>query len=32
MVKLLRNDVQAWFLDADAKFHGDGSFTLVAHP
>ncbi|MBI5276963.1 MAG: rhodanese-like domain-containing protein [Burkholderiales bacterium] len=29
MVKLLRNDVQAWFLDADAKFNGDGSYSLT---
>ena len=29
MVKLLRADVQAWFLDATAKFAGDGTYTLA---
>ena len=29
MVKLLRGEVQAWFLDADAKFAADGSYTMT---
>jgi rhodanese-related sulfurtransferase len=28
-VKLLRGEVQAWFIDATLKFNGDGSYTVV---
>lgn len=28
-VKLLRPEVQAWFLDVDMKFNGDGSYTIT---
>ena len=28
-VKLLRAEVVAYFLDADAKFNGDGSYKLT---
>lgn len=30
MVKLMRGDVNAHFLDADAKFNADGTFTMTA--
>lgn len=29
MVKLMRAEVQAWFIDADAKYQPDGSYTMV---
>jgi rhodanese-related sulfurtransferase len=29
MVKLLRSEVKAFFIDADAKFNPDGSFTMT---
>ena len=29
MVKLLAGDVQAYFIDAEIKFGGDGTYTMV---
>jgi hypothetical protein len=31
MVKLLRGELTAYFLDADLKFNADGSYTVKAH-